>query len=113
MAIADSALNIGADAIGAAITHIGLVNGSGTEISGGGYARQAVTWTSASGGLIRPTADRVFDIASGTTVAGWRGFSASSGGTNHGGSALTSETYGADGTYTLLAASTGIDLDAV
>jgi hypothetical protein len=113
MAIADSALNIGADAIGGAISHIGLVDGGGTEISGGGYARQAVTWTGATGGLIRPNADLVFDIGSGTTVAGWRGFSALTGGTNHGGSALTSETYGADGTYTLLAASTGVDLDAV
>lgn len=29
------------------ITHIGLVNGSGVELSGGSYARKAVTWTTA------------------------------------------------------------------
>lgn len=112
MALADSALNVGANAIGAAITHIGLVNGSGTELSGGSYARQAVTWTSATAGLVRPTADLTFSVPAGGVVAGWRGFTASTGGTNHGGADLTSETYSGAGTYTLLAASTSIDLDA-
>jgi hypothetical protein len=105
-------LNALADHGGSLITHIGLVNGSGTELSGGSYARQAVTWTAASGGLIRPTADLDFDVPGGATVAGWRGFTAATGGTNHGGSAVTSETYAGDGTYRLLAAVTGIDVDA-
>ena len=93
------------------LTHIGLVNGSGTEISGGSYARKAVSWTAAAAGLIRPTANLVFDIPAGATVAGWRAFTASTGGTNHGGGALISTTYSNAGTYTLTAASTGIDIN--
>lgn len=90
------------------ITHIGLVNGSGTELSGGSYARKAVTWGTASGGTVRPTADLTFNVPAGATVAGWRGFSAASGGTNYGGADLTQETYTNAGEYKLLAASTGI-----
>jgi len=93
------------------ISHIGLVNGSGTEISGGTYARQAVTWDDTDG-LIRPDADLVFDIPEGSTVAGWRGYSASSGGTNYGGAALTSQEFSIDGTYTLQASGTGINHQA-
>lgn len=107
-----SYLNATAQAGGALITHVGLVDGSGTEITGGGYARQAVAWTAPSNGLIRPTTDETFSIPAGATVAGWRGFSASTGGTNYGGAALTPEAYANAGTYTLLAASTGIDHDA-
>jgi hypothetical protein len=59
MAMSETYRNAIANAGGALITHIGLVNSSGVEISGGGYARQAVTWTTASDGIIRPTADLV------------------------------------------------------
>jgi hypothetical protein len=113
MAMADTYLDATANAGGAVITYIGLVNGSAVEISGGTYARKAVSWTSSSSGLIRPTADLVFDIPSGSTVAGWRGFSASTSGTNYGGADLTSQAFASAGTYTLLAASTAIDHDAV
>lgn len=91
------------------ITHIGLVNGSGDELSGGSYARVAVTWAAASGGFRRPNANLTFNVPAGV-VAGWRGFTASSGGTNYGGEALTEETFAEAGQYTLLAASTGIQL---
>ena len=92
------------------ITHIGLVDELGTELTGGdpAYARQAVTWTSASGGTIRPNADLTFDVPADTTVAGWRGYSALTEGTNYGGKALTNETFASQGEYKLLAASTGI-----
>lgn len=95
---------------GTLITHIGLVNATGTELTGGSpaYARQAVTWTTASGGVIRPTADLTFNIPAGATVGGWRGYSAATGGTNYGGDDLTNELYAGQGKYTLLAASTGI-----
>ena len=105
-------LNATANAGGALITHIGLVNGSGVEVSGGGYARQAVTWTAASAGLVRPTANLAFSVASGAVVAGWRGYSAVTGGTDYGGAVLTTATFSNPGTYTLLAASTAIDHDA-
>lgn len=113
MAMSTAYLNATADAGGALITHLGLVDDTGTEISGGTYARLSVTWTSATGGLIRPTSDKTFNIPSGKTVAGWRGYSASSGGTNYGGADLTPQAFASDGTYTLLAASTSIDHDAV
>lgn len=95
------------------ITHIGLVDGTGTEVSGGSYARKPVTWTTTDpDGLMRPSADLTFDIPAGGVVAGWRGYSALTAGTNYGGAALTSETYGSAGTYTLLAASTSVDHNA-
>lgn len=99
--------NAVADAGGALITHIGLVDETDTELTGGSYARLAVTWTSASDGTIRPNANLTFDVPAGT-VAGWRGFTAPTGGTNYGGEDLTDEVFASAGQYTLLAASTGI-----
>lgn len=96
------------------ITHIGLVNGLGTEISGGTYARQAVTWSTATNDKAIPSSDLTFNIPAGSTVAGWRGFSALTSGTNYGGAALTSTgAYTADGTYVLKADSTSINHTAV
>lgn len=107
-------LNATADLGAALITHIALFDG-GVEVSGGSpaYARKAVTWTAAAAGLVRPTGDLAFDIPAGATVDEWRGFSALTAGTDYGGQALTPEVFAGQGTYTLQAASTGIDLDAV
>jgi hypothetical protein len=113
MAITAAGLNIAADALGGAATHVGLVDDLGAEIAGGTYARQPVAWTAAADGLIRPTTDETFDIPAGVTVGGWRGYSALSLGTDYGGAALTNETYANAGTYTLLAASTSYDFNAV
>jgi hypothetical protein len=93
------------------ITHIGLVDDSGTELSSAGYERQAVTWAGAAA-TKSPSADLVFDCADGDVVAGWRGYSAATGGTDYGGAALTQVTFGTDGTYTLLAASTNFEVKA-
>jgi hypothetical protein len=95
------------------ISHIALVNGAGTELSGGGYARRPVTWTASADGLIRPSADLEFSVDAGAQVAGWRGFNAASGGTNYDGATFAAENFTAAGTFTLLAASTFIDHDAV
>ena len=97
-------LNALATAGASAITHIALVNGSGVAVS----ARMPVSWTAPSGGVIRPTANIVFAMEAGDAVAGWRGYSAASGGTDYEGAPLTPVTFGNDGTYTLQAASTGI-----
>ena len=91
----------------ALITHIGLFNGA-SELSGGSYARKAVTWAAAGSGAIRPNADLTFDIPAGATVDGWRGFTASTAGTNYGGASLTAESFAGAGQYKLLSASTGI-----
>ena len=53
--------------------------------------------------------DLTFDVPSGVTVGGWRGYSASTGGTNYGGADLTNESFASQGEYTLLAASSGIN----
>jgi hypothetical protein len=92
------------------ITHIGLVDDVGAELTGGSpaYARQAVTWVDDGDGISRPSGDLVFDVPGAASVAGWRGYSASSGGTDYGGAALTQEDYAGQGTYTLEADSTSI-----
>jgi hypothetical protein len=94
------------------ITHIGLVDSLGTELAGGGYARQAVTWVDEAGSVSRPSADLVFDTEAGDEVAGWRGFSAVTAGTDFGGATFTAVNYTNPGTFTLLAASTSIDHNA-
>lgn len=113
MAMSTAYLNGTANAGADLITHLGLVDETGTEISGGTYARQPVTWTEADDGLIRPTVDKVFSIPSGATVAGWRGYDALTNGTDYGGDPLPAQPFASNGTYTLLAAATAIDHDAV
>lgn len=92
------------------ITHIGLVDDVGNEITGGdpAYARQAVTWTTSVDGLIRPDANLTFNIPPSTTVGGWRGFSASTGGTNYDGTDFTNEPYTNQGQFILRADQTSI-----
>lgn len=110
MAMTTAYLNAIRDHGQSIITHIGLVDDVGTELTGGSpaYARQAVTWTDSSDGVSSPSADLTFDIPAGVTVGGWRGYSASTAGTDYGGADLTQEAYAAQGTYDLLAASTSI-----
>lgn len=108
-------LNSIADDGGALITHIGLVDETGTELSGGSpaYARQAVTWDAAVAGLISPDVSLDFDIPPGDTVAGWRGYSALTVGTDFGGEDLSPESFISQGSYRLLASLTGIQHTAV
>lgn len=106
--------NLIANAGANVITHIGLVDQAGDELSGGSpaYARQPVSWTAAVDGFVSPTADLVFNVPANTTVAGWSGFSADMGGTPYGGEDLTQEHFNGQGEFTLLAAGTGIAHDA-
>lgn len=90
------------------IKYIGLVDDEGIELSGGSYAREPVTWTQSSDGVIRPNADLLFDIPAGSTVGGWRGYSAATGGINYGGEDLTPQEYTDAGEYRLRASGTGI-----
>src|SRR5690606_10237816 len=98
----------------AAITHIGLVNGSGDELTGDGYARQAVTWTSAGSGgddpgTIRPNANLTFSVPA-ATVSGWQGYSADESGTAYGIVDLDApEVFAAPGTAILVAANTALN----
>lgn len=92
------------------VTHLGLVDETGTELTGGSpaYARLAVTWANGADGVINPNANLDFNVPASTTVAGWRGFSALTAGTDYGGANVTNEVYASQGTYRLLAASTAI-----
>lgn len=72
------------------------------ELSGGSpaYARKAVAFNAASGGVIGQTAtDPVFDVPASSTVAYVGYWSATP--TFLGSDAVTSETFAAQGTYTL------------
>jgi hypothetical protein len=111
----DTFLNLAANGVTSTLTHIGLVDETGTELSGGSpaYARKPVTWVAAVAGLIRPNANLVFDVPNGETVAGWRAYSALSAGTDYGGENLTQQPFFSQGQYTLLAASTAIDFNAL
>lgn len=111
MAVTTAFLNAAAAGGVAAVTHIALLDDGGVELTGGGYARQSVSWGAPSAGAIHPASDLVFDVPAGATVAGWAGYTASTGGTSHGGDDLDPETYTNAGTYTLTAASTGYDLN--
>lgn len=88
------------------ITHIALLDSTGSEVGDG---RKAVTWTGpSSDGTISPDADLEFAMTSGEDVAEWRGYSAATGGTDYGGAELTPVSFSNDGTYTLQAAGTSI-----
>ncbi|MFD0902324.1 phage tail fiber protein [Actinomadura sediminis] len=77
-----------------------------SEVVGGSYARQSVTWGAAASGVKSNSADLVFNVPAGTTVThvgGWDGS------TFRGGGALTaSQAFATAGTYTIGAG----DLDA-
>lgn len=78
------------------------------ELTGGSpaYARKAISWNAASGGVANASNQPVFDVPPGSTVAFIGYWSLVSGGTFRGSSpASSSETFTGQGTYTLTAAS--------
>lgn len=105
MPLNEAALNVGANAIAGVITHVALHTGttSGSEISGGSpaYERRSITWAGAAGGNSDSSNVPLFNVPGGVTIAYIGYWSAASGGTFYGTSAITPETYGAQGTYEL------------
>lgn len=105
-------LDAAADGLAAVITHWGLVDTSGTELTGGSYARIASAGVS-NLGTVKPTGNLAFNVPAATTVGGVRAYSASSGGTNFGGwdyptgAGNGRETFDSAGTYTVIAATSG------
>lgn len=92
------ATKYGADAPYAALFTSAPSGGTpGTEVTGSGYARQALSWGAASNGVI--TASASFTVPSGQTVLGAGLYSAVSAGTYVDGGSLTS--FAGPGTYTL------------
>lgn len=109
MALSNAGKNVMLDALGAVAVFASLHTADpgttgASEVAGGSpaYARKAITWNASSGGDLDNNANPTFDVPASTTVAYFGLWSAASGGTFYGGGALAaSETYSAQGTYTL------------
>lgn len=83
--------------------HTSEPNASGSnEVAGGSYARQSVTWGTATTGSVSASDEPVFDVPGSTTVS-WLGlWSAVTAGTFYGALELTNpETFGGPGTLTM------------
>jgi hypothetical protein len=96
-----------ATSYGTAATHGALYStvpgaSAGTELTGGSpaYARRALSWGAASGGVISVT-PTAFDVASGATVAGAGVHTAITAGTYLDGASVTSQSFSSQGTYAL------------
>ena len=114
-----TARNIGVDAVAAVCLRVaahtadpGGANSASNEVTGGSpaYARKAIAWNAAASGAATPTANVVIDIPAGTTVA-WLSFWNTAGTVRYFKKDVTDEAFGAQGTYTLLATGTSIDLN--
>ena len=114
-----TARNVGVDAIAALCTRLalhtgdpGAANTAANEVTGGSpaYARKAVAWNAASGGAAAPTGNVVFDVPAATTVSWVSGWD-TAGTVRYFKKDVTDEVFGAQGTYTVLAASTSLDLN--
>lgn len=95
-----------ATSYGTAATHAALYTtapggSAGTEVSGGSpaYARKALSWGAASGGVITVTV--TFDVPTSTTVVGAGVHTAITAGTYLDGAAVTSQAFASQGTYAL------------
>lgn len=75
---------------------------AGTELTGGApaYARKAPAWGASANGVVTATA-MVFDVASGSTVAGAGVHTAVTAGTYLDGNSLPSQAFSSQGTYSL------------
>lgn len=112
MPYATAAKNAMLNHLGTLATHVSLHSadpgaGGANELSGGGYARQAITWNSASGGSLDSSNQPVFTVPAASTVAFVGFWSAATNGTFYGSASVPSETFTNAGTYTL----TDADLD--
>lgn len=85
--------------------HTAAPNASGSsEVTGGSYTRESISWGAASGGTAVSSANIVFDVPTGTTITHLGYWSASTSGTFYGSRALdTSQTFSTAGTYTISA----------
>jgi hypothetical protein len=80
-----------------------------SEVTGGTYARKAITWNTAASGNLDSSNAPVFDVPAGTTITHAGYWSALTGGTFYAGDLLTAagstsaqpETFASGGTYTL------------
>jgi hypothetical protein len=90
----------------------GAANTASNEVTGGSpaYARGTIAWNAASGGAVTQNGDVVLNIPAGTTVS-WLSLWNSAGTVRYLKKDVTDEAFGAQGTYTVLAASGQLDLN--
>lgn len=108
MAFSTSGKDVMLDQLGTVAVYASLhtadPGGTGTSEATGGtpaYARKSITWNASSGGSKTASNAPVFDVPAGT-YSHFGLWSAVSGGTFYGGGTLSaSETFAAQGTYTL------------
>lgn len=114
-----TARNVGVDAIAALGTRWaahtgdpGAANTASNEVTGGSpaYARKAVAWNAASGGIATQNGDVVIDIPAATTVA-WLSLWNTAGTVRYLKKDVTDEVFGAQGTYTVKGTTTTLDLN--
>lgn len=90
--------------------HTAEPDGSGSdEVTGGTYARRAITWNTPSAGSTTSASQPVLDVPGGTTITHVGLWSAATSGTYFGSLALDEpETYGSSGSYTISTATMSI-----
>lgn len=111
--------NAGADGIAALVTRLALHTGdpggadsASNEVTGGSpaYARKAATWNAAASGAATLNGNVVFDVPASTTVSWISGWN-TAGTSRYFKKDVTDEAFGAQGTYTVLASGTEINLN--
>jgi hypothetical protein len=90
----------------------GAANTAANEVTGGSpaYARKAVAFSAAASGAAAQNGNVVFDVPAGTTVnwiSGWN----TAGTVRYFKKSVTAEAFGAQGTYTVLAAGSEINFN--
>jgi hypothetical protein len=90
----------------------GAANAADNEVSGGSpaYARKAIAWSAAAAGSAAQNGDVVIDIPAATTVS-WLSLWNVAGTVRYLKKDVTDEAFGAQGTYTVTAAGSALDLN--
>ncbi|MFZ0324743.1 MAG: hypothetical protein WAN48_11500 [Actinomycetes bacterium] len=108
-----TARNVMLDALGLVAVRVALhtgdpggVNGASNEVTGGGYARQAISWFPAAAGAMDNNANPVFSIPASTTVA-WVSYWNAAGSIRYLKKDVSDDVFSSAGTYTI----TDADLD--
>lgn len=105
--IVDAGKHLMLNGFSASVTFVSLhtadpSTGGGSEVTGGLYTREAVSWAAAASGSVTTNANIVFDVPGTTTINHLGYWSASTSGTFYGSRALdTPQTYATAGTYTI------------
>jgi hypothetical protein len=107
------------DALGAVALRVaahtgdpGAANTADNEVTGGSpaYARKAIAWSAANAGAAAQNGDVVVDIPASTTVS-WLSLWNTAGTVRYLKKDVTDEAFGAQGTYTITAAGSSLDLN--